>query len=290
MRVAAVNWRIRPVQGVQEFLQHREELVQRALDRGAQLVVLPELHVLELLSSRPDLSEREGIAWLADLEADLEWTPQGAVVVDGSQPVWRGEGKGRCLLNVCKVRIPSAGVLEQPKLVLTQYERKDWGMKPGDGLSWFEVGDHKPAVRAGVTVCYDCEFPDSGRELAEEGVQVQVVPAFTETRYGFQRVRWSCQARAVENQVFVIHASLTGSLGREPVPQATGSSAVLCPSIEPFPVSAVLAETPQDEEGIAVAELDFAMQEHARSHGDVRNWQDRYAADWRVVKKQAGPS
>jgi len=133
-----------------------------------------------------------------------------------------------------------------------------------------------------VTVCYDCEFPESSRVLAESGMLVQVVPAFTETRHGFGRVRWSCHARAIENQLFVVHASLVGSLGREPVVSAVGSSAVLTPPIEPFPPGAVLAETDFGVEGVALAEIDFATLLKAREGGDVRNWNDRNRGDWTV--------
>src|SRR3569832_94081 len=126
-----------------------------------------------------------------------------------------------------------------------------WQRVPGQNL----IRMHDS--RLGVTICYDSEFPESGRALAEEGVLVQCVPAFTETQRGFQRVRWSCRARAIENQNFVVHASLVGSLGREPAPSTYGSSAILTPSIEPFPIEAVLAETELGEEGVIVADLDL---------------------------------
>jgi predicted amidohydrolase len=98
--------------------------------------------------------------------------------------------------------------------------------------------------------------------------------------HGFHRVRESCRARAIENQVFVVHASLVGSLGREPVPSTAGSSAILAPCVEPFPADGVLAETRLNAEEIAVAELDFEALVASRESGDVRNWHDRSRGDW----------
>ena len=275
MRVAAVSWRIREVTGVAGFFAHAEELL--AACEGCELVVLPECVSLELLTAWPDLppaeaprilaeamasevgrfgeiARRRGVAWVAGTH--FFSTPDGIQ----NRAVYAGQD-GQVVTDI-------------PKVVMTQFEAHDWGIVAGGGLRIL------PDPRIGVTVCYDCEFPASGRALAESGVLVQCVPAFTETRRGFQRVRWSCQARAIENQLFVLHASLVGSLGREPVPNAVGSSAVLAPSVEPFPESAVLAETDWNEEGAAIATLDFEALAGARNSNDVRNWADRDAGDW----------
>jgi predicted amidohydrolase len=61
----------------------------------------------------------------------------------------------------------------------------------------------------------------------------------------------------VENQVFVLHASLVGDIGREPVPESYGSSAIIAPSMAPFPMEAILAETPLNEDALVVENLDI---------------------------------
>ena len=153
----------------------------------------------------------------------------------------------------------------------------EWNLGGASGLRVSSSG------QIGVTICYDCEFPESGRALAEAGVLIQCVPAFTETQHGFQRVRWCAQARATENQVMVIHASLVGSLGAEPVLTTYGSSAILTPSIAPFPMSAILAETELNCEGIAKVDVDLDWLATSRSRGDVRNWNDRHVSDWKLM-------
>lgn len=243
----------------------------------AELVVLPELPVLELVHLFPELAE-EDVPWALAREFGEAYESQvraialehETIVVGGSHFVQREDR----IYNVCLTVDGRTGhEARQEKVKLTTYERETWRLAAGEsGLV------RQPDDWLGVTICYDSEFPESGRTLAERGALVQCVPAFTETRRGFQRVRWCSHARAVENQVFVVHSSLVGSLGREPVPAAVGTSAIICPSVEPFPESAVLMETPWNGEGFAVGRVEFAELEQARSEGEVRNWSDRSPA------------
>lgn len=262
MKVAAVAWKVRAVRSEQEFFDHLDEMIERSA--GADLIVLPELVGLELMNLHPDEATTAVMPRYADrYEGELRRLSReaGATIVGGSHL--------RDGFNVCLTVAPDGRESRQTKNVLTQWESAEWGLTAGVGLCL------TPDPRVGVTICYDCEFPASGRALAEAGVLVQCVPAYTEGQRGFQRVRWCGLARATENQIFVVHASLVGALGREPVPTTYGSSAILTPSVEPFPVSAILAETPLNEEGVALADLDFEALAWARGHGDVRNWDDR---------------
>lgn len=269
MKVAAISWAIRIIANEDEFFDHLTILVHRAAQKDADLIVLPELPVLELLSLHPEAEGPEvprvlePYAQRYEEALNLLERDTNALIVGGSH--LRGNR------NICRT-----GQDETHKMILTQWEKSEWKLDPGQ--SWTPL---KSNPQVGVTICYDCEFPGSGRSLAEAGVLVQCIPSYTETRRGFQRVRWCAQARATENQVFVVHASLVGSLGCEPVPQTYGSSAIIAPSVEPFPESAILAETPFGIEGIAIADLDFDALLQARESGDVRNWNDRNAFDWK---------
>lgn len=278
IQAAAVAWKIRSIKSDSEFFAHYYDLIDEAHEAGAQLVVFPELNVLELLQLEPDLAEHKAARYLVQFaNAVEEWltrisSSSGMTIVGGSYFKEVGED----ILNVTAIADPTRGLSIGAKNNLTAYERDMWRLEPGKGLA----KSHDP--RVGATICYDSEFPEAARALAEEGVMVQCVPAFTETRRGFQRVRWCCHARAVENQNFVIHSSLVGSLGREPVPQTYGTSAILCPSIEPFPENAILAETTLGEEGVVSAELDLNLLESVRERGEVRNWNDRYQGEWQL--------
>lgn len=284
MRVAAVNWTVHETDSVDAFFDHCERLMSQC--DGAELIVMPEFISLELLGMNPSVPVQKMAPFLAQVLqprfgdfGDLAKAHK-CTLIAGTHFVESGSQ----LLNAAVVATPDGNVCtDVPKVVMTQFECTEWGIDAGVGLRSL------PDQRIGVTVCYDCEFPESARALAENGMLVQCVPAYTETERGFQRVRWSCHARAIENQTFVIHASLVGNLGREPIVSTHGSSAILAPSVEPFPVSAVLAETPFGEEAVAVANIDFEELEAARNSNDVRNWHDRKQA-WPVSEASWFPS
>ncbi|MCU0317321.1 MAG: hypothetical protein MUC92_12085 [Fimbriimonadaceae bacterium] len=275
LRVASVAWKIRDLRTPGEWTDHFVNLTRQARGEGADLIVFPELIDLERLSLFPELPQREIAPLLSqtneparDLMGQMH-VETGCDIVGGSL-LWQD---GDRVVNRCFIF--SQGKMSwQDKIVMTQFELLEWGVSPGAGLS---VSPSRPF---GVTVCYDSEFPAAGLALAEAGIWIHCVPAFTETKRGYQRVRWSCRARTVENQIYVVHASLVGALGREPVPSTFGNSAVFCPSVLPFPESAVLAETQLHSEGIAVADLSLRRVEEARQSDDVRNWEDRRKGDW----------
>jgi predicted amidohydrolase len=278
VRVAATAWKVRSIRGDGGYFGHLHDLVSASHDEGADIVVLPELHVLELLNLAPEVREHLVPKYLVQYAKAIEdWVQRiadssGMVIVGGSH--FKETELG--IKNVCAIGIPNQPLIFAEKNNLTAYEKEMWELEHGEGLARGPYG-------LGLTICYDSEFPEAGRQLAEDGMLVQVVPAWTETRQGFQRVRWSCLARAVENQTFVVHSSLLGSLGREPMPESFGSAAIIAPSVAPFPVDAVLRETVINEEGVIVADLDFELLAQCRLGGEVTNWEDRHIGEWTVT-------
>lgn len=280
LRVAAAAWKLRHARGDSDYFGHFYDLVSAAHDEGAHAIVLPELHCLELLPLAPDLEERHAARYLIQYSEAIEgWIKRisdssGLIIVGGSHFKETDEG----IKNVCAIGLPGYEVVIAEKNNLTEYERRMWRLAPGRGLVRLPHG-------LGVSICYDSEFPGASRALAESGTLVHCVPSWTETQRGFHRVRWCCLARAVETQSFVVHASLVGQLGYQPVPHTHGSSAIIAPSVEPFPMDAILRETPLNEEGVVVADLDFGMLREARQKGEVRNWRDRNRGDWEVRRE-----
>ncbi len=278
MRVAAINWKIRQLKDEQGFFDHASELITQASTERADLAVFPESVVLELCSLRPDLQGPPMIEWLLEFGPAFEshligLSKQfGIGIVGGSHFAMRDGKAYNVSLYVPKDRPDDA--ISIPKIYMTQFEGVEWGIVGGTAVP------NAVDPTLGITICYDSEFPEAVRPICEYGALLLCVPAYTETVRGFQRVRWCCKARAVENQIYVVHTSLVGALGREPLPTTYGSSAILTPSIEPFPESAVIAETPLNEEAVAAADLDFEVLLDSRTKGDVRNWEDRKGGDF----------
>lgn len=270
MRVAAISHSL--TRRKHDWARRLARALQRASWEGADLAVIPELTILDALAGDLPPTQQGVPPVLAALAGDYvsfltaSARSLGITLVGGSHVEETPAG----FRNVCAVAFPDGELERVEKRMLTQWEANEWGLVPGEPTDTPRLD----AAGIGVAICYDAEFPELVRPIARRGVKLLCVPSFTETRHGFQRVRWCAAARAIENQIYVAHSTLTGSLGGEPVPSTYGSSALLSPSIPPYPETAVLAETAMNRAGVVVADLDFGALDKARVAGDVRNWAD----------------
>jgi predicted amidohydrolase len=100
------------------------------------------------------------------------------------------------------------------------------------------------------------------------------------------RVRYSAQARAVENMIYVV---LAGNVGNLPQVRSFlinyGRAAVLTPSDFAFPMNAIQAEAESDTETVVITDLnldDLAMQ---RELGSVTHLRDRRPDLYEITPK-----
>src|SRR5690606_15257986 len=107
-----------------------------------------------------------------------------------------GEGRYR---NRAWWYAPDGRRVFQDKLQLTGFEKQLGIIDGGDALKVFDAA---PGVRAGISVCYDCEFPLPVRAQYEAGARLLLVPSCTDTDAGANRVGTGCLARALENRFF----------------------------------------------------------------------------------------
>jgi predicted amidohydrolase len=59
-----------------------------------------------------------------------------------------------------------------------------------------------PTGKIGIVICYDVEFPELSRLMADEGMNILFVPFLTDTKT-VTRVKHCAQARAIENECYV---------------------------------------------------------------------------------------
>lgn len=57
--------------------------------------------------------------------------------------------------------------------------------------------------KIGILICFDVEFPELPRLLADKGVKILLVPYWTDIKNAYLRVRRCAQARAIENECYV---------------------------------------------------------------------------------------
>ncbi|MGF1508037.1 MAG: GNAT family N-acetyltransferase [Myxococcota bacterium] len=276
VRVAAVQYQVRGVASFEEFASQIEYFVESASEYRADFVVFPEFTSMQLLSQDKlkKLPPREGIARLCDLEESFVGLIKdlahryGLHIIAGSHPMVR-EGT---MYNVCPIVFPDGRVIYQPKIHITPSEKRFWGIDGGSELSVIPTAK----ARVGVLVCYDSEFPEAARYLSDNGAEILFVPYCTDDRQGHARVRYCCQARAIENQMFVVTAGIVGNLPSVPAMDIHyGQAAIFSPSDFEFARDGIHAQADSNVETMLVADLDINDLYRSRSAGSVTPRLDR---------------
>ncbi len=271
VRVAALQYYIRPVSRFDQFADQVESLVWTARDYKAHLLVFPEYFSTQLLTlGNTRLPIREQIRLLADQASAIEALftrlarESGLHIVGGTVPVKDDDGVR--VYNQAMVYGPDGAVARQRKLHMTRFETEEWDVAPGVSLRVFDTA----IGRIGVTICYDVEFPELARALARAGVTILVVPSCTDDRQGYLRVRYCAQARAIENQMYVVQACTVGSLPMVPAVSLNwGQASIMTPSDFPFARDGFIEEGVPNQESMIVGDLDIAALLESRSSGTV---------------------
>jgi predicted amidohydrolase len=189
-------------------------------------------------------------------------------LLGGSLPVRRSDGT---VVNHAPLLAPDGRVGFQDKRLLTRFEAEMWHLSPGAPPGVFET----PWGRIGVSICYDLEFPPLARAQVDAGAWLLLAPSCTDTRAGFNRVRLSARARALENQCFVAIATTVGDAPwLASSDENHGYAAVYGPVDRGFPEDGVLARGPMDTPGWLYADLDPGRLDAVRQDGAVFNHRD----------------
>jgi predicted amidohydrolase len=275
LRVGALQYLIRPIKTFDEFRDQVTALVETAADYQCGLVVFPEYFTVQLLTlgdiRRPIREQVRSLAALAPRVTELLTKlarEQNIYVVGGTIPVTSpgNDGEGDVVRNICHVFSPTGEVAIQGKLHMTRFESEEWDVRPSSGVTVFDTAFGKMVV----AICYDVEFPEVVRAAAREGAHILIVPSCTDDRQGFLRVRYCAHARAIENQMYVVHAATVGSLPMVPAVHLNyGQAAILTPSDFPFARDGILAEGTMNQEMMVIGELNLSTILHSRASGTV---------------------
>lgn len=286
VRLATVQFQMRKITSIDDFEQQVEYFIDIASDYKADFVTFPELFTLQLLSlADSPLGAVESIERISEYTPRfLKFMEKMAVsyninIIGGSHPSMMENGD---ILNIAYVFLRDGSVHAQPKLHPTPSEVHWWNIKGGEGNTVIQT-DCGPI---GVMICYDSEFPEQARHLIDQGALILFVPFCTDERRGYLRVRYCCQARAVENQCYVVMSGVVGNLPNvENMDIHYAESCILTPSDFPFARDGVAADTAPNTETIALADLSLSDLLTARQSGAVRNLKDRrfdlYQVAWK---------
>ena len=287
VRVACVQYQMRKLKSFADFARQVSYFVDVAADYDSDFVLLPELFSVQLLSQTEARTPQEGMRKLAEYKTKFVELMKGlamkfdVTIIAGSHPT-RDNGR---LLNVSSICLPSGQVVEQPKLHITPNERRWWGINGGSTLQTIDT----PTCKIGVLICYDIEFPETARFLADQGAEIIFVPFCTDNRQGYLRVRYCAQARAIENQVFVALAGNVGNLPDvENMDVQYGQACVLTPSDFAFARDGIKAEADSNEETVLICDLDLDDLHESRGGGTVTPRLDRRADLFQLTSNLPG--
>jgi len=274
VRLGLIQWQMRPYINLDELMQQAEYFIDAVAGYRSDFALFPEFFNAPLMAENNHLSEPEAIRELAKhTETIVQKFIELAItyninIITGSMP------------EIVDGRLFNAGYLckrdgtteRYEKLHVTPDEAKFWGMEGGSQLKAFDTDCGK----IGILICYDSEFPELSRLLADEGMDILFVPFLTDTQNGYARVRACSHARAIENECYV---AITGGVGNLPkvhnMDIQYAQSAVFTPSDFSFPANGIKAEATPNTEMILIADVDIYLLRELNQFGSVKNLKDR---------------
>ena len=274
IRLGLIQWQMRPYNNFEELMQQAEYFVDAVSGYRADFALFPEFFNAPLMAENNHLPESEAIRELAKHTADIvQKFSELAItyninIITGSMP----EMKDGFLYN-CGYLCKRDGTTESyEKLHVTPDEAKIWGMQGGNQLKTFDTDCGK----IGILICYDVEFPELSRLLADDGMDILFVPFLSDTQNGYSRVRHCAQSRAIENECYV---AIAGSVGNLPnvhnMDIQFAQSMVFTPCDFSFPANGIKAEAVTNTEMILIADVDIDLLRELNQFGSVNNLRDR---------------
>lgn len=272
IKIAAAQYPLDALQSLGEYEAKIARWVEEAAGAGAQLLVFPEYGAMELASiggQAGDLDASFDAVSALTVEADRVHAglaaKHGVTIVSGSGP----QRRPPATLNVAHIFGPTGIKGSYDKIMPTPWERNSWHISSGTKLSVFDVG----IARIGLLICYDIEFPLLSRALAEAGAEIILAPSNTETEWGYWRVRTGAVARALENQVYTVHAPVVGASAWSAACAINiGMAGIFAPSDVGFPPGGVMALGEMNKAQWVYADVDLDLIANVRQSGGVQTY------------------
>lgn len=196
-------------------LMTARSLMQKAVDAGASLLVLPDNFALIGMKDEDRLLIREHYGegriqdFLATTAASLGvWLVGGTIPIISEQDetkvrsacmVWNAQGQTVARYDKIHIFDVYMGA------TLHQYQESAF-VEPGQDT----VVVQTPIGRLGLCVNYDLRFPEVFRNLRRQGAEIFVLPSSFTAVTGRAHWRTLLRARAIENQCYMIAANQGG--------------------------------------------------------------------------------
>ncbi|HEX9601488.1 MAG TPA: carbon-nitrogen hydrolase family protein [Mariniflexile sp.] len=284
VRLGLIQWQMRLYKSMEDLMQQAEYFVDAVSAYRSDFALFPEFFNAPLMADHNHMPESQAIRELAAFTPVIvQKFSKLAIsyninIITGSMPELRGD----LLYNVGYLCKRDGSTERYEKLHVTPDESKVWGMQGGNELRTYDTDCGK----IGILICYDSEFPELSRILADEGMDILFIPFLTDTQNGYSRVRHCAQARAIENECYV---AIAGSVGNLPkvhnMDIQFAQSMVFTPCDFAFPANGIKAEATTNTEMILIADVDIDMLRELNQFGSVRNLRDRRKDLFELRKK-----
>lgn len=277
IKIASAQYDIGFFADWQAYVAKIESWVAEAISHDAKILVFPEYGCMELASlfgAEVYSSLSLQLEAMQTLHADFIALYQGlaqvhqVIIQPGTFPVRQADGSFH---NRAYLFTPDGQYDYQDKLQMTRFENEQWFINSGTELKCFDT----QYGRIAINVCYDCEFPLLARQQVEMGADLILVPSCTDGLAGYYRVRIGCQARALENQCYVVQSCTVGAAPwSEAVDVNVGAAGVFTPVDRGFPNDGILVVGELNAVQWVYAEVTLAAIATVRQHGQVFNYRD----------------
>ncbi len=274
VRLGLVQWQMRAYKGVDEIMGQAEYFIDALSNYKSDFALFPEFFNAPLMAQFDHLSEPEAIRKMSMFTSEIigEFSKLAIAyninIITGSLP----EMVNEALHNAGYLCKRDGTVERYEKIHITPDEEKVWALKGGKHLKVFDTDCGK----IGILICYDVEFPELSRILADDGMDILFVPFLTDTQNGFSRVRNCAQARAIENECYV---AIAGSVGNLPkvhnMDIQYAQSMVFTPCDFAFPTNGIKSEETPNTEMILISDVDLSLLTELHNHGSVNNLKNR---------------
>ncbi|GAQ87849.1 Nitrilase/cyanide hydratase and apolipoprotein N-acyltransferase family protein [Klebsormidium nitens] len=243
----------------QQNIDHAREVIEKAADDGARLIVLPEMWNCPYSNdSFPTYAEDidGGASPSTDMLSDTA-RARKVTIIGGSIP----ERSGGKLYNTCCIYGSDGKLLgKHRKMHLFDIDipgkitfRESDTLSPGNTFTVVKTD----VGCIGVGICYDIRFPELAMLSAAKGAQILCYPGAFNMTTGPLHWELLAKARAVDNQLFVVTCSPARDDGAGYI--AWGHSTVIGPFGK---VEAALEE----KEGVLLLDIDLSEIETRRTN------------------------
>jgi predicted amidohydrolase len=260
IKVASTQYSIEQLEDWQSYIAKIEAIVQSAKKQDAQLLMFPEYAGIEIAFFRTHSDLELFNAMQLNLERYIHFyqslAKKYAIYIQPGTVVVSANVQHQ-FYNRAYFFSPQGLSGYQDKLQSVAQEKEDrLLLRTGNEQTLFntELG------LIGIAVCY---------------AKLILVPSYTPSVAAFHRVHYSCRARAIENQCYVMMSSAVNTVQFGATKEhLIGQAAVFCPIDNGFPEDGIIQQGKRNEAQTILSEISYAKIDSVRQAGQVRNFED----------------